>query len=187
MMRKFYRFRDDMNIPGRWHLDDPIDDEGSDPRRFNRGITVDARSALSIDVQVSGMPLDFTLTAFVVPIASSRLTDAFARIAASDFQRVPVTVGGKRGYEIVNATKVVQCVDENRSEFIKWTELDGRTDLVGQHRMFAKLLIDPGLVPSSVHLFPIYLWEVALIASEELMEAARSINATGPLFQPVVD
>lgn len=186
-MRKFYRLRDDMHIPGRWHLDDPIDDEGSDPRRFTDGVTVDVRSALNIDVQVVGIPLDFTLTAFAIPVASTRLADAFAKIGGIGFQRIPVTVNGQHGYDILNATRLIRCIDESRSEFMKWTEQDHRADLAGQYRSVWRLRIDPTLIPADVHAFRIDFWEVALIVSEELVGASRSINALGPVFQPVFD
>jgi hypothetical protein len=139
----------------------------------------------SIEIQHPGLALDFTLTAFSVPVASQRLADAFAQIAGPALQRIPARVGSREGYEILVATLLVRCLDEQRSEYLKWTEADGRPDLMGSYRMVTKLHIDTASVPPDTHIFRIADWEGALIVSNEMAEAAKAIGATGLKLKPV--
>ena len=101
-MLSYYDMADDLYIPGRWHLRDPINDEGCDPYAFTAGRPAHVRSRPNVEVQVPGVALDFTLTAFAVPIVSRRLAEAFTEVAGSAIQRIPVTVGSKCRYYCVN-------------------------------------------------------------------------------------
>lgn len=37
----------------------------------------------------------------------------------------PTTVGEQECHEIMNATRVVRCLDETKSQIMKWTEAGG--------------------------------------------------------------
>lgn len=184
-MDNYYDVVDDIYIPGRWHLYDPINDEGCDPYDFTAGKPARILSKPDIEVQVPGTALDFTLTAFAVPVASRSLAEAFGQIAGTDLQRIPVRVGSREDYEILVATRRVQCLDEQRSDFIKWTEADGRPDRIGQYRSVPKIRLNATLIPPGTHAFRLEGWRVVLIVSREMMEAAKAINAVGPKFRPV--
>ena len=184
-MDHYYDVVDDMYIPGRWYLHDPITDEGCEPYEFTAGTPVHLLSKPTIEINRSGFPLDYTRTSFAVPVASPRLAEAFARIAGPDLQCIPVRVGSREGYNILVTTRLVRCIDEQRSEFMKWTEADGRPDLTGDYRMVTKLHVDTTLIPPDIHIFRILGWEVAVIVSNEMVEAAKAIGATGLKLTPV--
>jgi hypothetical protein len=82
------------------------------------------------------------------------------------------------GFEVLNALRVVDCLDERRSEFMKSTDKDQRGDLVGAYRTVTRLRVDPAMVPKDVHAFRIEGWRVALIVSEVVVLAmAGSVGA----------
>src|SRR4051812_9017575 len=127
-MRRFL-LRDDVEMVGRWTLSDPMTDQGCDSFIFRRGKAVYIGEPV-IEVQIPGLPLDFSMTVLDVPIATAKLAQRIATVAGSDVQRVPVLLRGQEGHEALNALRVVRCLDESRSEFIKWTEPDNRPDKV---------------------------------------------------------
>lgn len=184
-MAKFYRLLDDLHIPNRWHLGEPVTDKGHDPSKFTAGSSVSINAIPNINVDIPGIALDFTLTTRIVPIATSRLAEIFSNIAGETLQRIPANVGSREGYEILNATQLVQCLDERRSEYTKWTEKDDRPDLTGHYRMVTDLHIDASRVPRGLHIFRIAWWNVVLVVSSELMMAIRSSGALGPKFLPI--
>jgi hypothetical protein len=63
---------------------------------------------------------------------------------------------------VLNALRVIRCLDEERSEFIKWTEGDHRADLAGQYRQVTRLVLDARAIPPDVHLFRGEAWLIAL-------------------------
>lgn len=136
------------------------------------------------EVQVDNL-LDFTMTAFAVPVASPRLAEAFTRVAGTALQCIPARIGHREGYKILVATRLVRCLDERRSDFLKWTEADGRPDRTGSYRMVTKLHIDATMVPPDTHIFRIADWDGALIISSEMVAAAKAIGATGLKLTPV--
>ena len=184
-MNRFYEIVDDMYITGRWYLDDPVTDEGCGPHEFKAGKPAHILSTPTIEIRHPGLALDYTRTSFAVPVASQRLAEAFARVAGPALQCIPVRVGSREGYQVLVATRLVRCLDESRSDFIKWTEADGRPDRMGGYRMVTKLHIDTTIVPSDTHIFRIAGWRVALIVSSEMMEVAQVVGAVGPKFIPV--
>ena len=184
-MPRFYDLFDDVYALGRWHLHDPITDEGCEPYEFRVGKPASIRTRPGIAIHYMGAPLDFTLTGFAVPVASPRLADAFAQVAGPALQCIPVRVGSREGYKILVATRLVRCLDERRSEFLKWTEADGRPDRMGGYRMVTKLHIDTTVIPPDTHIFRIAGWRVALIVSNKMAEAAKAIGATGLKLTPV--
>ncbi len=179
MKRAYFDLGDDLHVPGRWHLCEPWTDEGLDGSAFMRGRVIDVGSTPRIDIQIPGVPLNFTLTAFAAPVVSPRLAKALEAIGASDVQLIPVRLGGREGYRILNATRLVDCLDEERSTFTKWSEEDGREDLVGHYRMVLELRLDVARVPIGSHFFRINRWEVPLIVSGEILDVMRAIQATG--------
>ncbi len=83
---------------------------------------------------------------------------------------------------MLNAVRVIRCLDEKRSEFIKWTEHDHRADLAGKYRQVTKLVLIPGAIPPDAHIFRVDGWEVALIVSEVVKVAMESVGCFGAKF-----
>jgi hypothetical protein len=173
---------DDLRIPGRWHLGEPLTDESRDPSEFTVGRPSQISSVPNIDIDIPGVALDFTLTTRIVPVASKQLAQVVSKFAGDTVQRIPVTISGHEGYEILNIVRSVDCLDESRSEYTKWREADERPDLIGHYRMVSVLHIDTSRVPSDLHIFRIKWWNVALVVSSELVRAVKSGHALGPKF-----
>ena len=142
---------------------------------------------LSLETEVThlGAALDFCLTSFAVPIATSELADAMTAIAGPDLQRIPLDIPDYDDFEVLNSTRMIRCLDEDRSKYTKWTEKDHRADLAGQYRMVIGIKIKPENIPSNAHFFRIEGWPIALIVSEAMKTAMESCGCRGAKFEDV--
>src|SRR5262249_45444078 len=131
-----------------------------------------------------GRSLDYSSTVFNVPIVSDKLGLAIAVVAGHDVQRLPARVGGRVGYEAINCIRALDCLDEARSNFGKWTVNDHRPDLAGHYRWIYEMRVDPSRIPSDAHFFMIAGW-VAYIVSQELREAMEHAGCIGAKFADV--
>jgi hypothetical protein len=184
MVMKYFRLTDEIDIPGRWHLGQIFDGDRSRDD-FLKGMEIDDINALSVEITHTGRALEFCLTSFSVPVAEKQIGEAIFRQAGSDLQRLPVRLGFGLSYDILNATRTVACLDEKKSEYVKWLPGDSRPDLVGQYRMVPRLIVDPRQVPKDAHFFRITGWRVALIVSESVMEAMEANGCFGAKFESV--
>lgn len=154
---------------------------GAEPP-LDAGIPLNDSGPLTGRVSHAGRVLDFSLTSFSVPVVTARLAEAVSKIAGADVQCLPVGIAGQSGMMVINTVRVIRCLDERRSEFIKWTKDDYRADLAGQYRQVTKLVLDPTSVPVNAHCFRVEGWLVALIVSEEVKEAMESVGCMGAKF-----
>jgi hypothetical protein len=182
-MTRYFDLMDDVTIPGRWHLGDVLAEDGSEPR-LRAGIPFGG-GRLVVPVHHPGIVLDFCLTSFAVPIASAALARAVAAVAGDDVECLPVEIAGQHEMMVLNATRLVRCLDESRCEFIKWTKEDHRADLAGQYRQVSKLMLDPLSIPADVHFFRVEGWRVALIVSEAVKVAMERAGCQGAQFEQV--
>jgi hypothetical protein len=180
----FFHLTDDVNIPGRWHIGvlHTVDGEEASLRRGER---YEGPQPLVADVTHPGVMLEFSLTSFAMPVISNRLASAISSIADSDIQLVDIKGDGQGIVQLLNVIRVVRCVDESRSKVIKWTKNDHRADLAGQYRQVINLTIDPAQVPSDVHIFRVWGWQVALIVSEWMKALMERTGCHGARFAPV--
>lgn len=99
-------------------------------------------------------------------------------------QAIPVEIDGvDEPYEILNVLDVVDCVDEEKSEFSmcpRWTVEDGRPDKVGDYRIDS-LRIDP-IRANGHELFRTKGWLVGLVCSERIRDLLISQGVTGIRF-----
>jgi hypothetical protein len=130
--------------------------------------------------------MDFTITAFGVPIVSSKVAAAIESQAGGDVQRVPAAIKGHFGFEALNVLRIVECIDESKSEFQKWTERDNRPDRLGHYRSVTKLRLDTTRISESDHIFRLAGWEVTLVVSEKLKQVIEQLGARAD-FQLVTD
>jgi hypothetical protein len=183
-MGGYYRLVDDLNVPGRWHLGEIHASDGTEPV-LDGGVSCPAEGLVA-GITNPGKVLDFSLTAFNAPVATARLAATIGEVAGPDVQRLPVTIAGQGGCAVLNALRVVRCLDEARSEFDRWTAEDDEPELLGQYKQVTKLSIDPATVPRGAHFFRIEGWLVALIVSEELRAAMERSGCVGAKFLPVL-
>jgi hypothetical protein len=183
---KYFELYDVVEIPERWHLGDVLSEDGTEPD-LSCGIPYLQQEALRSSMTYGEKALDFCLTSFAVPIGTRRVADAIGKIAGADLQSIPVDIRGAYGMMVLNATRVVRCLDETKSEFIKWTAQDHRSDLAGQYRQVTRLVIDPNRVPPAAHFFRIEGWLVALVVSEAVKSALLEAGCLGAKFVQLTD
>jgi len=204
MTRRYFELRDDVDIPGRWHLNGLFDGSGRelDSRHFTYGSPVDIKPPMRVPsfrdgtiiealppLQVPpkrlGIPLDFTFASFDLPVVTERIATMLATIADQDIQRLPVVLASpEQNYEIVNVVSRIPCIDAARSDIMWWTEADGRPDKVGKPRMITKFVIDRGQVPGC-HIFRPEGWELVIIVSELVKNALEQGDVSGVTFHEV--
>jgi hypothetical protein len=186
---RYFDLTDDMNLPGRWHLRSPVDARGRevDPWRFRKGQVVEPEEPIHFPVEPAGTPLDFTLASFLIPVVHGRLVALLTRLGVDEeAQFIPVRVQGQaEDYFILNALRVIRCIDEARcEEVLPWRPEDGRPDKVGEYREVVGMRIDARQV-GDAHLFRPWGWRVALIVSERVRLALEEEGMRGPRFTEV--
>jgi hypothetical protein len=142
--KKYYRLRDDTYYPNRWYLGDIVNDDNN--WRYSEGTSVKIpTNELKIEVYQVGLEMDFTITnAYCVPIVSQAFKEAVSAITHLQF--IPVTFDKlelSTNYYVMNINKLVDAVDEKKSDFRKFTVNDPiRPDKAGQYSSFFKLIVD---------------------------------------------
>ena len=154
---------------------------GPHPEAYHKAVYTRLEKATG-EVHHVGRVLDFCLTTFAAPIATSALAEAVQSVAGADVQCIPVTISGQTGMYVLNCLRVIRCLDESKSEFLKWTEQDHRADLAGQYRQVTKLVLERSPIPIGAHFFRIKDWDVALIVSETVKNAMERVGCYGAEF-----
>ena len=193
-MSDFFEIRYDAEkCPDRWHLDNPIDDQGNfiDASMLpRRGPYVGPRIAkVQIDTRYPGRPLDFSFGYFDFILLSTRVADLIESHGGR-IQRFPVTLEptGDQGYEVIftlDSPKGV--IDISRAEEFEFFEADDlRVEIryggipPRQKGMLYKiydLYIDSDKAKGICFFRP---WEYAsLIISEDIKSAFESAGVTG--------
>ncbi|MEQ1737160.1 MAG: DUF1629 domain-containing protein [Rhodoglobus sp.] len=181
-MRRYFRLCDQVDaVPKRWHLDWARLADGTEPS-LSRGIFFDSRERPVIPVTHAGLVLDFCLTSFAVPVATEALADAVSTVAGADVQCVPVEISGQQGMVVLNSLRVVRCIDEQHSEFIKWTAQDHRADLAGQYRSITRLVLDARAIPADARFFRLDGSFVELVVTEDVKDAMERVGCFGAKF-----
>ena len=181
---QYFRLIDDIEIPRRQHLGEIL--RGIRPAvDLLSGTRVDVSEPLSVEITHFGRPLAFYLTSFGVPVATSALCAVVSQIADPDVQVIPITVAGQGGHSVLNCTRTVACVDDSRSEFIKWTSGDHRPERAGEYRAIPRLVLDEERIPNDVVFFRIRGWRVVLVVSEQLKKAMLEHGCLGAKFLPI--
>jgi hypothetical protein len=187
MSQRFFELHDDVQVPGRWHLDMPTDAQGNtlNDWQFKQGAPVSIQGRLRIPIEAAGRPLDFTEAGLRIPVVHVRVAALFTELAASDVQLLPVDIEGQPDqYLILVATRLVRCIDEQASEIQRWTPEDGLPEKVGQYAIVSHLRIDPAKAGDARVLRP-EGWSGALIIREDLKRALEDLGATGLRFTEV--
>ncbi|MEX0676877.1 MAG: DUF1629 domain-containing protein [Pirellulales bacterium] len=117
---------------------------------------------------------------------SSVVADVIQRIAPGQAEFFPVKIAGaKAQYQILNAIRRAECLDEARSEFTMWTEEDHYPEMMGNYKMISTIRVDPARTGGH-HMFRIARWTLALLVSDSLKNAIEDIPNLGVVFESVV-
>jgi hypothetical protein len=182
-MTAYYMIDENALPPGRWFPGDFRSTDFEDRRRIGQGKP--CRGIFTVDPGSGGRALDFSLTAFGLPIATLSLADAIKKIAGDDVHMVPVRARGYGEFRFVQCLRAVDCVDEGRSIFDLFEEDAPTPAMRGEYSGFRPLIIDVSKVSVNTHMFFIERWRVRPIVSETLKEALLSSGDVGVDFVPV--
>lgn len=179
-----FELYDDVGIVGRWHLGALTLADGAEPH-LTAGSYVSGVSRLFAELDHPGRTPDFCLTTFGVPVAKQPLGLAIAEEVGADCQMIPVVVAGAPKMIALNATRAVDCLDESRSIFSRWTESDERPDKIGDYRGVTKLALDAERIPADAQFFRVDGWRVALIVSARVKQVMEAVGCVGARFERV--
>lgn len=182
---RYFRLMDDVHVAGRWHLGEVTMSGAGVAPDFLAASAAPSGAPVAVAVTHAGRSLDFCLTSFGIPVARRELLEAVASIAGDDLQLVPLIVDGDSSFVILHARRLVACLDERRSEFVKWTDRDHRADLAGSYRMVTKLFVDTQRIPANVQIFRIDGWSIALIVSHTVKDVMEAAGCVGAKFEEV--
>jgi hypothetical protein len=172
----YYRVRDDVMSPGRWHLGEPT--RGVNVVRGNEftwAAPLTDTTAFEVQQYRPGQPLDWTYAAFGAPIVRRDLARAIEDIAEKDVQRIPVRVAGDAGvFDILNVLGVADCLDLRASRVAYWSE-DDLPELAGTIYSVDDPVIDPARV--GVHqIFRFAGWSPPIIVGECIAQLLREAS-----------
>ncbi|MFL5350785.1 MAG: imm11 family protein [Hyalangium sp.] len=187
---RYFDLFDDVSIPERWELGDPVDQSGQEvgnPWMFRKGVPVHVDGRLKVPIDRQGKPLDFSLAGVgVTPVVHAKVATLLAKLAPDDVQFVPVDVEDRTDeFFILNVTRVVKCIDDKASAEVQyWKPEDGRSEKTGNYRAVHGLRIDPSKA-GGAKVFRPWGWLVVLLVSDEIKGALERIGATGTKFKEV--
>lgn len=185
--KQYYQLVDDQNLANRWFLKGPVDQHGNRIKGevFRVAQHVEVETPLVIPIRRPGDRLDWTFADFDMPVLSKSTAGVLSEILGSKSHMYEAHVEGcDEAYYIFNARSCVSCVDEMKSEFIKWTPEDGIPSKVGQYRQISRLIVEPNQIHGE-NIFRVKGWRIALIASEVVKERFEQLNVTGISYLPV--
>jgi len=181
----YYRLTDDIHADDHRRLGDILDGEKVvDADLFTTTKTYTDSNRLSVQAD-DGPDFDFSLAAFDVPIVSAKLARLLQQSTSEEVQLIPVTIGGKAGYFILNTLRKVPCLDESQSVYTKWQESDGRPDRIGQYRMVSELVVD-SIEALGIDVLRIEGWDVPLVVSDNIVEEMKSSGVRGVILEPLI-
>lgn len=189
-MTRYFRMMDDVHVPGRWYLADPIDGKGQMLEWvFSRGTPVRAEGPVRVPFSKHarrGVPVDYCeLAADVVPVVHVRVALVLAELAPDDVEIVPVQIPGQPDqFCIVNVIKVVKCIDDQRSDEVRHVAAESGQEQAGQYESVIGMRIDPMQV-GNTKVFRTWGWLGAIVVSEEIKEALQAIGTVGVTFVEV--
>lgn len=184
---RFFVLKDDLYIPGRWHVSAPdVDETGKEinPWQFKDGVVIHLDAPPLLHLVRPGNPLEFTQTGLTIPLVNGRVVALFERLGLDrDVQFIPTRVEGfTEPYFLLNALRIIRCIDDARcEEVLHWLPEDNRPDKVGQYRDIDGLKVDPEKI-GDADVFRPWGWTVILIVSERVKQALEQEGITGTRF-----
>ncbi|ATB28594.1 imm11 family protein [Melittangium boletus] len=186
MAKRYFDLFEDVYVPGRWHLDEPVD-QGGWKLVFRRGEPVHVEGRLRIPLYVPGKALDFSFVAgTTIPVVHARVAAVLAELAPGDVELFPAEVEGEsEPYFLLNITRVVKCIDDETSDEVRYVKPEhNQPEKLGQYRSVIGMRIDPSKV-GDAQVFRTWGWKVAIIVSEAIKEALAGMGVTGMTFTEV--
>jgi len=191
-MTRYYEMHDDVHVPGRWFLSDPVDRNGKSlDWVFGKATPVQVAQPIRLSFNPHAetrRPVDYSeLSIENVPVVHVRIATVLSELAPTDVQIFPVTIEGQPDqFCLVNVARSVKCIDDARSrEVERYTAADAELypERIGEYKSVGRLRIDPSQV-GDARIFRTWGW-IAIIVSEEIKSALERIGTVGVTFHEV--
>ncbi|WP_419811863.1 imm11 family protein [Bacterioplanoides sp.] len=197
---KYFLLQDGMWLPkeaDRWKLGRLSFEIESKLWEYEQNISAGRLSGLNspidITVAIPGKPKDFNFVmgAKEPPVVSARFKETVLSATESEIRQSvhfhPVTINVpvvEDDFYLMLIPGRCDAVDEERSEFIKFTEDDPvRPDLAGQYKVFNNLIINPDKAAHCI--FRLEYAETQIIINEPFRVLLLENNLTGININPV--
>ena len=179
MNRQYYMVEENALPQGRWILGNFRSTDFEDRRRLGR--QEPCKGVFTVDPGDGGRALEFSLTAFGLPIATINLAETISRIAGDDVHLVPVRIKGYGEFRFVQCLRVLDCLDESRAVFQVLGDDDPTPSMRGQYSV-SKLIVDPARIPADAHMFHVARWCVRPVISSALRQVLVETGSVGVDF-----
>lgn len=181
---KYYQLLDDLEIDNRWFIGE-LENIEWDFWQYVKAKPLDTipTKSMPIEMQEKGTPLDFTYSAFEIPIVNQKIKELFSE---KDVNFYPVTNKVfKEDYFLMHILNEVECVDEQNSTFDKYEKDDPiRPDKAGQYKTIYKLKIKKD-ISYKYDIFRVKYFNVDVIVSERIKNQFEELNLIGVKFKEV--
>ena len=187
MAQDFFQIGFDYCDPTRWYLGQPMTSAGETlPGTFRNCLPWTGEYPLNVEIKKHGIPATFSHSGFAIYIVEAKALTLLQKITDPKIlQRIPVSIiGSLENYEILNVLNKIDCLDEQHSEFRRWTADNGPPERIGDYKV-SLLRIDPDRA-SGHDLFRVKGWDIALICSGKIKRHLEEAGVTGIRFKPVV-
>ncbi|MFP2900930.1 imm11 family protein [Corallococcus sp. 4LFB] len=174
----------------RWLIETPTRTSGEafdEPWLFTDGGILPDPGSIKSQVSHPGTQRAFVFGGVErTPIVSEALANVFRTLAPNDVQLFPVSIeGAPERYFVVNATKVVDAIDEARCrEVHHHDEDDPAPGYEGEYDWIYGLRIDPSKTEGA-QVFRLKKFKTALIVSEDVKNALEGVGNLGVSFERV--
>lgn len=188
MERHFYSV--ELGDVPRWLLETPTRDSGDafdEPWMFADGRVLPDLGPLKARIAHPGRRRAFDFSVIeAAPIVSEAAANVFRTLAPNDIQLFEVSIEGvPERYFVVNATKVVDAIDEARCrEVHHYDEDDPASGHEGEYNWIYGLRIDPSKTEGA-QVFRLKKFKIAFIVSEEVKNALERVGNLGVSFERV--
>jgi hypothetical protein len=158
-----------------------------EPWMFIKGRVLPDLGRLKAQIAHPGTQRAFVFSAIEeAPLVSEAVANVFKKLAPDDVQLLPVSIEGEpERYFVVNATKVVDAIDEARCREVQHDDEDDPSpEYPGEYRWIYGLRIDPSKV-GDAHVFRLKKFKIAFVVSEDIKSALDGIGNLGVSFEQV--
>ncbi|GMT97552.1 hypothetical protein KH5H1_16710 [Corallococcus caeni] len=188
MERHFYWVR--LGDVPQWLIETPTRGTGEafdEPWMFADGRVLEEPGRMKALITTPGKRRAFVFSVIEqAPIVSEAIANVFRALAPDDVQLFPVMVEGESDpFFVVNATKVVDAIDEARCrEVHHYDEDDPAPGYEGEYNWIYGLRIDP-MKTEGAQVFRLMKFKTAFIVSEDIKNALEAVGNLGVSFERV--
>lgn len=198
---KVFRIIDSFEPSTRWYLRAPKKSEESlipdsekiedswrnevEGWHFASGKPFKSEGNLVIPIRTGSVVLDFTLGSMDMPVVKSSIAARLKYVCGDSIQWISVAIPGAGfDFEIANVLKLLDALDEERSEITPWTKDSNWPERAGQIAGVGKIVIKSAMLKDAT-LFRLTRWDGPLLATEEIKTLLEAMKVTGIKFQEI--